>query len=141
MTVGPLRFVPVALFSAFLAIGLAGPASAQQPLAAAPAPAVSSGPDFDLVISLASTLGEAHAIRSICNGETDQTWRNYMLGLMEIEAGTPQRRSALSSAFNRGYRTQEKNTDGCSPAMTRIEAEISSRGRALADQIAKSYLD
>jgi len=137
MVNGFARFVSAALAAALLATGAA---SAQQPPQTAPAPSA-AGPDFNMVLELASTLGEAHAIRSICNGESDQTWRNYMLGLMEIEAGTPQRRSALSSAFNRGYRTQEKNVGGCSPAMTAVEAEIASRGRALSDQIAKSYLN
>ena len=107
----------------------------------APAQGQQAGPDFDLVLQLATTLGEAHAIRSMCNSDSDQTWRNYMLGLLDIEATTPQRRSALSSAFNRGYRSQERAANGCPPSMVRAEADLAARGRALADAIAKTYLD
>ena len=34
---------------------------------------------------LAETLGQAHAVRSACNGDADQTWRNYMMNLLAIE--------------------------------------------------------
>lgn len=106
--------------------------SAQPPTREAP---------IEIVIDLAETLGEAHAIRSICNGDRDQTWRNYMFSMLSIEGptGSP-RRAALTSAFNRGFRSQQGRNDACTPAMQQMEAQIAARGRMLAESVAASYL-
>lgn len=89
---------------------------------------------------LAATLGEAHAIRSLCNGDSDQTWRNYMFELLALEAPGGPRRSALTGAFNRGYRSQAGAQRECTPDMVALEAGIAARGRDLADAAASSYL-
>ncbi len=100
-----------------------------------------SGPQFSSIVDLAETLGEAHAIRSICNGDSDQTWRNYMQNLLDTEAaGGGQRRSMLTSAFNRGYRTQSGQHKACTPDLRQVEAGIAAHGRVLAESIARSYL-
>jgi uncharacterized protein (TIGR02301 family) len=116
-----------------LALGaLPWPAGAQQPVREAP---------IEIVIDLAETLGEAHAIRSVCNGDGDQTWRNYMFSMLSMEGptGSP-RRAALTSAFNRGFRSQQGRSDSCTPALKQMEAQIAARGRLLAESIAGSYL-
>ena len=112
------------------AIG-AAPARAQQ----------GPGPTLETLSELADLLGRAHAIRSMCNGENDQTWRTYMFNMLAIEApsGSP-RKAPLTSAFNRGFRTQQGRSDRCTPDMPRIEAELAARGRALAETVAASYL-
>jgi hypothetical protein len=56
------------------------PAMAQEP-----EPPIASAP-IEMVAGLAEVLGRAHAVRTVCNGDTDSTWRNYMLNLMAIEA-------------------------------------------------------
>ena len=113
-------------------------------LAAAPAPAQeepTTGPRLETLAELAETLGEAHAIRALCNGDTDQTWRNYMQSLLDMEApGGGQRRAALTGAFNRGYRTQSSQRKSCTPDLRQVEAQIAAHGRAISDAIAKSYL-
>ena len=53
------------------------------------------GMDFartEMVADLAETLGRAHAVRTLCNGDTDSTWRNYMLNLMSYVAPGGDRR-------------------------------------------------
>ena len=90
---------------------------------------------------LAEVLGRAHAVRTVCNGDNDSTWRNYMLNLMAIEAPSGSRRAALTDAFNRGYRGQNRETSACNDQMPRIEAGIARRGREISDQIARSYLN
>lgn len=116
-------------------------------LVLAPLPAVAQEPGaplanapIEMVAQLAEVLGRAHAVRTVCNGDTDSTWRNYMLNLMAMEAPSGSRRAALTDAFNRGYRGQNRETATCSDQMPRIEAGIARRGRELADAIAQSYL-
>jgi uncharacterized protein (TIGR02301 family) len=110
------------------------PAGAQAP------PPVREAP-LDILVDLAETLGEAHAIRSLCNGDQDQTWRNYMFSMLNMEGptGSP-RRSAMTSAFNRGFRTQSSRNRSCTPDMPGLEAQIAARGRALAESVAATYL-
>ncbi len=115
-------------------------ALAASPLHADAQPPAHEAP-IEIVIDLAETLGQAHAIRSICNGDSDQTWRNYMFSMLSIEGptGSP-RRAALTSAFNRGFRTQQSRSTSCTPEMQQMEAEIAARGRRLAEAVAASYL-
>jgi uncharacterized protein (TIGR02301 family) len=126
-----LRTVLVASILAACAL----PAAAQdpQPVSAAP---------IQLLSDLAETLGRAHAVRTVCNGDQDSTWRNYMLNLMSIEApsGSP-RRATLTDGFNRGYRSQSRETPACTDKMPTIEAGIARRGRELSEAIARSYLN
>lgn len=102
---------------------------------------IGGGAPIEYVAELAELLGKAHAIRSICNGDDDQTWRNYMFNMLAIEAPeSGPRKSQLTSAFNRGFRTQSGSSKNCSSDMPKLEAQIASRGRALAELIASSYL-
>jgi len=94
-----------------------------------------------LISELAETLGRAHAVRALCNGDQDGTWRNYMLNMMSYEAPSGPRRAALTEAFNRGYRSQSRETPNCNDASSRVEAGIAARGKELADTIARTYMD
>jgi uncharacterized protein (TIGR02301 family) len=98
------------------------------------------GPSEQMLTDLAETLGQAHAVRSLCNGDNDQTWRDYMVNMLAIEAPSGSLSRSLTSAFNRGFRAQNNRTKACTPDMPRVEAEIASRGRALAEMVAASYL-
>lgn len=135
----------VSRLAAALAVAASGlllpaplPAQAQEVVATETAPA---GPSLAELTELAAILGEAHAVRAACNGEGDQTWRNYMLDLLDFEAPGGARRSALTSAFNRGYRAQRGRMDGCTPDAQRMESAIAAKGRQLSDAIAQTYLD
>lgn len=110
------------------------PALAQDPVPVAQAP-------LELVSDLAEVLGRAHAVRTVCNGESDSTWRNYMLNLMAIEAPSGPRRATLTDSFNRGYRGQSRETSSCTDQMPAVEAGIARRGRELSEAIARSYLN
>ncbi|MEQ1784520.1 MAG: TIGR02301 family protein [Hyphomonadaceae bacterium] len=102
------------------------------------APAASA--PINLLADLAEVLGRAHAVRTLCNGDQDSTWRSYMLNLMAYEAGSGDRRAAMTDAFNRGYRGQNRETSSCTAATPAIEASIARRGRELSDEIARGYL-
>ena len=121
------------LLAAALLLASPLPASAQE--------ATGKSAPIDVLSDLAETLGQAHAIRSLCNGDDDQTWRNYMFTMLNMEgpSGSP-RRASMTSAFNRGFRTQQGSTKACTPDMPKLEAQIAARGRALAETAANSYL-
>lgn len=115
----------------------AAPAFAQDP--EQEEPVVQREAPIGLVVELAEVLGRAHAVRTVCNGDQDSTWRNYMLNLMTYEGGG--RRAHLTDAFNRGYRGQSRESSTCTAGMTAIEAGIARRGRELSEAIARSYLN
>ncbi|MBI1339996.1 TIGR02301 family protein [bacterium] len=131
---GPLFRVNAlgAALAAMLAAAVVSP-----PRAAAQEPEVQR---MAQLVELASTLGEAHAIRVLCNGDDDQYWRRFMMDMLDIEATDSGLRGTFVSAFNRGYRSQASR-DRCTPALVGVEAEIATRGKALADAIARSYME
>jgi len=133
MSLMSLRALPSALALALLL--------AANAVGGAPARAQEAGPPTETLVELADLLGRAHAIRSACNGDADQTWRNYMFNMLAIEApaGSP-RKSALTGAFNKGFRDQAQRSSKCTPESQREEAQIAARGRALAETVAASYL-
>jgi uncharacterized protein (TIGR02301 family) len=119
---------------------LLGMAAHAQPPETEPPPEPRAAP-LHLISELAETLGRAHAVRTVCNGDQDGTWRNYMLNMMSYEAPSGPRRAALTEAFNRGFRSQTRDTPDCNDASSRIEAGIAARGRELSDTIARTYMD
>lgn len=134
-----MRFMTLrALVLAAILVLPAAPALAQP---ADPVPAPPREAPLGMVTELAEVLGRAHAIRTLCNGDQDSTWRSYMLNLMAYEGGGNGRRAALTDAFNRGYRGQNRDTSTCTASMTSLEAAIARRGRELSDAIALSYLN
>lgn len=102
---------------------------------------VSPPPRMDLLVQLSEILGEAHSIRSRCNGDGDQTWRNYMQEMMAIEVELGARRSMLTGAFNRGYRAQARENSACTADVAKTEAALAAMGREIAEEIARSYLE
>ena len=114
------------------------PAAAQTPPDSRYTP---TPPPVEFLIELADILGQAHAIRTVCNGEGDQTWRAYMMEMMSIEAPGGRRRSELTRAFNQGYRTQSRRTRSCTSDLAQIEAQLAARGRMLSDTITRIYLE
>ena len=89
---------------------------------------------------LAGLLGEAHYIRTLCNGANDQYWRNFMRDFLDLEGESPSRRSLFVTAFNRGYRYQSHRSTTCSQATASDEARLARKGKTLAEEIALSYL-
>lgn len=129
-----------ACLAAILAFA-AAPALAQQPDQDQPQEeARAASAPINLLADLAEVLGRAHAVRTLCNGDQDSTWRSYMLNLMAYEAGSGDRRAAMTDAFNRGYRGQNRDTSSCTAGTPAVEASIARRGRELSDEIARGYL-
>lgn len=90
---------------------------------------------------LAGVLGEAHFIRTLCNGKSDQYWRNYMADFLKLEGDPASHRSLYIQAFNRGYKFRSTRLSVCTVDLSREEAVLATKGRKLAENIAISYLD
>lgn len=88
---------------------------------------------------LAHVLGGAHYLRVLCVGKSDQSWRLFMVAMLDREGGP--RRTDLVDAFNDGYRDIELRFPGCSPAAQAEEVELKSQGMRLADTLAARHSD
>jgi len=92
------------------------------------------------VQELAQTLGQAHWIRVLCNGDQDETWRRYMQDLLELEGREGDQHTALVGAFNQGFRSLRTTYKSCTDDMKTAESKLAAHGKDLADQLARSYL-
>ena len=88
---------------------------------------------------LAHVLGGAHYLRVLCVGKSDQSWRLFMVAMLDREGGP--RRTDLVSAFNDGYRDTELRFPGCSPAAQGEETELKNQGMRLADTLSARHAD
>lgn len=131
-----LSAIAAPLVAVCVAVLAPAPAHAQEAARFQPTP-----PPIEFLIEMADILGQAHAIRTACNGEGDQTWRAYMMEMMSIEAPSGSRRSELTRAFNQGYRSQSRRARSCTADLAATEAQLAERGRMLADTITRIYLE
>ncbi|MDX2235589.1 MAG: TIGR02301 family protein [Hyphomonadaceae bacterium] len=93
----------------------------------------------DELRQLAHVLGGAHYLRVLCAGRGDQSWRQYMAGLLDREGG--RRRTDLVDAFNAGYRDVEVRFPGCTPGAQAQEVDLKNQGMRLADTLAARHSD
>lgn len=113
------------------------------PAILAPVSAAQSASDTQLLREkrdLAGLLGQAHYIRTLCNGANDQYWRNFMRDFLDLEGTVPSRRSIFVTAFNRGYSYQSHHAAICNHATASDEVRLAQKGKVLAEEIALSYL-
>ncbi|MFC7290993.1 TIGR02301 family protein [Hirschia litorea] len=108
----------------------------------APLYAQSYGTDQSLTMKrdLAGVLGEAHYIRTLCNGANDQYWRNYMRDFLKHEGISKERKSLFTTAFNRGYKFQSERLFRCDSAVASLEVTLASKGRKMAETLAAQYM-
>lgn len=129
------RVLSPGLISACLAPVVLG-----MPALAQPRPASAEASYSGRVVELSRVLGGSHYIRILCSGRGDQTWREAMTRLIDLEAPTtgPQR-SAMVEAFNAGYRTEEERFPSCSPEAQAVAAELKGKGRRLSSALAAPH--
>ena len=127
--------------AALIALALALPARAQErptyPLTETPQ---SRRAQYGVELGrLAHVLGGAHYLRVLCVGKSDQSWRLFMVAMLDREGG--QRRTDLVDAFNDGYRDIELRFPGCTPAAQAQETELKNLGMRLADTLSARHSD
>jgi uncharacterized protein (TIGR02301 family) len=88
------------------------------------------------LVDLAYVLGEAHALRQVCSGPTDQTWRARMNRLIELEKPDDGLNRRLVDAFNGGFMTRQAEHKVCDEAAQAAERVTAERGRRLAARLA-----
>ena len=93
------------------------------------------------VISLAETLGKAHAVRVVCNGRNDQYWRSYMQRLLELEA--PYQgglRRSMVNGFNAGFSTGSSLHQVCDSVTVAAEKTYATTGRDLSAALVRENI-
>jgi uncharacterized protein (TIGR02301 family) len=108
--------------------------------AALASPALAGGrspAELKEMLGLAYALGQAHALRQVCaNG--DQTWRERMRRMIEVEAPSSELEAQLNDRFNAGFVEARRRFPRCGPGAARAEAEAASEGRKHAEALAQS---
>ncbi len=85
---------------------------------------------------LAYVLGQSHALRQACQGQTDQFWRERMYHLIQTEQPDQGFERRLKDSFNTGYAAAQSTYPSCTPQSRRAEAKAAERGRALVEGLA-----
>ena len=85
---------------------------------------------------LAYVLGQSHALRQVCEGQTDQYWRERMYRLIATEQPDQGFERRLKDSFNTGYAAAQSAYPSCSPQSRRAETRAAERGRALVEGLA-----
>jgi uncharacterized protein (TIGR02301 family) len=107
-------------------------------LAAQPAAAQERSPaERQAIIELSYVLGEAHGVRTVCRGDKDQTWRERMKRLIEVEAAEASFTRRLQDSFNTGYNAARAGFTSCDANAKAEAAQIAVRGRDLAKLVAE----
>ena len=94
------------------------------------------GAERSVVVQLAYTLGEAHALHRVCAGPNDATWYSRMQRLEAEEATDDASRRQLIEAFNAGYAFRQSQFPVCSRRSRGAEQAVSAHGAALASRLA-----
>ncbi len=127
------------LIAAVFALAILGvfPAQAQEPVSRPPDTARNR-------VLLADTLGAVHYLTTVCVGRQDQSWRNHMSEMLQLESLSSYERQDLIAAFNHGYRQEQQYYPVCTPqtvsrigAKKRFKAE---QGQILSTALADPYL-
>lgn len=106
-------------------------------LAATPALAQERSPEMrGALTSLTRVLGEAHALRQVCDGREDQYWRSRMNRLMETEQPDPALETQLKDGFNAGFAEAKRLYPTCGDSSRQALALAAVRGRELAWKLA-----
>lgn len=93
------------------------------------------------VIALADTLGRAHGIRVLCNGNADQYWRRHMVRLLDMEAPGPGGlRQSMIDGFNSGFAYAGRLHRQCNSAATRAEQDYAATGQAITNRLATANI-
>jgi uncharacterized protein (TIGR02301 family) len=125
----PRRPGPLALAAALSTVLSSAPARAQGEEGRRP------GAERQLVVQIAYTLGEAHALHRLCAGPSDATWYARMQRLEAEEAGDEAGRRQLVEAFNAGFAARQTQFQGCGRRSRAAEHAVAARGAALARRL------
>ena len=90
------------------------------------------------LVELAEVLGGSHYLRTLCDGQGNQRWRDYMRGIIERE---PNYNAVLVEGFNRGYRNEESRFHTCDQQAVQMEAELRAQGLRVSQALRARHAD
>lgn len=90
------------------------------------------------LLDLAYTLGESHALRQLCDGETDQFWRSRMVRLTEVEQADQAFDAQLRERFNTGFAAGKGEFPLCDASSRKAEQQSARKGQVLALKLSQS---
>jgi len=88
---------------------------------------------------LAEILGSLQYLRTVCNANEGQKWRNEMQALIDAEVPSGERRHKIVAGFNRGYRGFQQTYRTCTPAATVAIRRYLDEGAKIAREITARY--
>lgn len=91
-----------------------------------------------VLLDLAFTLGESHALRQACEGADDQYWRARMLRLSEVEQADEILDTQLRDRFNAGFASRRDDFSTCDAASRKAEGQSARKGQALALKLSQT---
>lgn len=94
--------------------------------------------DRQRLLDLAYTLGESHALRQACQGETDQYWRSRMVRLTEVEQADQAFDAQMRERFNTGFASRRSEYPTCDDASRKAEQQVSRKGQSQALKMSQS---
>jgi uncharacterized protein (TIGR02301 family) len=123
---------------------LAGSAAAQPATRAPAAASVAETPkgpqrspaQRETLADLAYVLGQAHALRTLCDGEGEQVWRARMARMVDLESPDDAFREQLYDAFNTGFLGAQAAHVRCDPRARAALVDNAVRGRDLSQTLA-----
>jgi len=90
------------------------------------------------LLDLAYALGESHALRQACNGDTDQYWRARMVRMTEVEQADQAFDAQMRERFNTGFAARRSEFPACDESSRKAEQQAARRGQALAQKLSQS---
>lgn len=91
------------------------------------------------LLRLSEILGAVHYLRQLCDSDEGSLWRDEMLGILDAESPTPNRRARLVDHFNRGFDSFRSVYRTCTPAATTAIARYMEEGANIARDITARY--
>lgn len=90
------------------------------------------------LVDMAYVLGEAHALRQVCEGANDQYWRSRMVRLVDTEKPDEALAQRLKDAFNTGYVARQGAFPVCNAAARGATSRVLAKGKLLAAKLAQA---
>jgi len=107
--------------------------------AAAPGAAQARDPaQRQVLVELSRVIGEAHALRQICNGPDDQFWRSRMMSMLATEDADFAFAERMRNAFNTGFASRKAEHLSCNASTRDAEAAVSAKGQDLSRRLAQA---
>jgi uncharacterized protein (TIGR02301 family) len=93
-----------------------------------------------ILLDLAFTLGESHALRQVCEGGDDQYWRSRMVRLTEVEKADQAFDAQLRDKFNTGFAARQGEFPACDEGSRQAGQQTARKGQALAARLSRSMV-